>query len=130
MPLSTLAVALASVGAKKSLPPVQLQFSTRVETTAHQLNATEDYPPYKRSFTVYIDFVVSGSLPMHALHTRTDGLLSGRLCICSGIGTRGRRPLQAGAETDSCLHRCSGPQITNRLRASATHAAKVICAPL
>ena len=33
--------------ANKELPVPHLQFSTRIETTAHQLNATSDYPPYK-----------------------------------------------------------------------------------
>ena len=35
------------VRANKELPVPHLQFSTRIETTAHQLNATSDYPPYK-----------------------------------------------------------------------------------
>lgn len=40
----------------KALPTPLLQFTSRVETTAHQLNATNSYPPYKRYMTVYYDF--------------------------------------------------------------------------
>lgn len=40
----------------KPLPTPQRQFSVRIETTAHQLNATNDYPPYKRYMTVHYDY--------------------------------------------------------------------------
>jgi len=42
--------------ADKSLPTPYRQFSARIETTAHQLNATSEYPPYKRYVTVYYDY--------------------------------------------------------------------------
>lgn len=45
-------------GANKPLPTPPLQFSTRIETTAHQLNATSDYPPYKRYLTVHYDYAM------------------------------------------------------------------------
>ena len=41
---------------KKPLPTTLKQFSARIETTAHQLNATADYPPYKRYMTVHYDY--------------------------------------------------------------------------
>ena len=40
----------------KALPTPHRQFSVSIETTAHQLNATSDYPPYKRYMTVYYDY--------------------------------------------------------------------------
>jgi hypothetical protein len=40
----------------KSLPTPHRQFFTRLETTAHQLNATSDYPPYKRYLSVHYDY--------------------------------------------------------------------------
>ena len=40
----------------KSLPTPHHQFFTRIETTAHQLNATSDYPPYKRFMSVHYDY--------------------------------------------------------------------------
>ena len=46
----------ADASTSKPLPTPHRQFTTRIETTAHQLNATEDYPPYKRTLTVYYDF--------------------------------------------------------------------------
>ena len=42
----------ADASTSKPLPTPHRQFTTRIETTAHQLNATEDYPPYKRLMTV------------------------------------------------------------------------------
>ena len=54
MLLSALAAAL--LGAPKALPTTPKQFTVRIETTAHQLNATSDYPPYKRYMTVYYDY--------------------------------------------------------------------------
>ena len=55
--LQTLTLLLGVVNAaNKPLPTPQLQFSTRIETTAHQLNATSDYPPYKRYMTVHYDY--------------------------------------------------------------------------
>lgn len=39
----------------KPLPTPYRQFSVIIETTAHQLNATSDYPPYKRYMTVHYD---------------------------------------------------------------------------
>jgi len=50
------AVAAANQRTAKPLPKPHHQFSTRIETTAHQLNATNDYPPYKRYMTVYYDY--------------------------------------------------------------------------
>ena len=41
---------------KRPLPTTLKQFSARIETTAHQLNATADYPPYKRYMTVHYDY--------------------------------------------------------------------------
>ena len=38
----------ADASTSKPLPTPHRQFTTRIETTAHQLNATDDYPPYKR----------------------------------------------------------------------------------
>ena len=56
-PRGMLLLALLTVGAeKKPLPQPPKQFSVRVETTAHQLNATSDYPPYKRYMTVHYDY--------------------------------------------------------------------------
>ena len=49
-------VAAAQAATHKPLPVPIMQFSTHIETTAHQLNATSDYPPYKRYMTVYYDF--------------------------------------------------------------------------
>lgn len=49
------ALALALLGEPKPLPTAHKQFSVRIETTAHQLNATNDYPPYKRYMTVHYD---------------------------------------------------------------------------
>jgi len=46
----------AVCAADKALPTAHRQFTTRIETTAHQLNATNDYPPYKRYMTVYYDY--------------------------------------------------------------------------
>ena len=40
----------------KALPTPHHQFSTHLETTAHQLNATSDYPPYKRYMSVHYDY--------------------------------------------------------------------------
>ena len=40
----------------KTLPTPHHSFFTRIETTAHQLNATSDYPPYKRYMAVYYDY--------------------------------------------------------------------------
>ena len=40
----------------KNLPTPHHQFFTRIETTAHQLNATSDYPPYKRFMSVHYDY--------------------------------------------------------------------------
>lgn len=42
--------------APRPLPEPKRQFTVRIETTAHQLNATSDYPPYKRYLTVYYDY--------------------------------------------------------------------------
>merc|ERR1711920_334000 len=47
---------LALTRRHKNLPKVYLQFSVRVETTAHQLNETSDYPPYRRPMTIYYDY--------------------------------------------------------------------------
>ena len=41
-------VAVNADASSKPLPTPHRQFTTRIETTAHQLNATDDYPPYKR----------------------------------------------------------------------------------
>ena len=46
----------ADASTSKPLPTPHRQFTTRIETTAHQLNATDDYPPYRRTMTVYYDF--------------------------------------------------------------------------
>ena len=46
----------ADASTSKPLPTPHRQFTTRIETTAHQLNATEDYPPYRRTMTVFYDF--------------------------------------------------------------------------
>ena len=40
----------------RPLPTAHRQFTVRIETTAHQINATSDYPPYKRYMTVYYDY--------------------------------------------------------------------------
>ena len=40
----------------RPLPTPHRTFSVTIETTAHQLNATSDYPPYKRYMTVYYDY--------------------------------------------------------------------------
>ena len=60
MHLSVSVVLIAARGAAtagfKPLPKAHHQFTTRIETTAHQLNATSDYPPYKRYMTVYYDY--------------------------------------------------------------------------
>ena len=45
--IAACARACGGARANKELPVPHLQFSTRIETTAHQLNATSDYPPYK-----------------------------------------------------------------------------------
>lgn len=52
------AVACAQAGRapNKPLPTPHRQFSVSIETTAHQLNATSDYPPYKRYMTVHYDY--------------------------------------------------------------------------
>ncbi|KAL1496092.1 hypothetical protein AB1Y20_014718 [Prymnesium parvum] len=49
---------LAPLEAKKHkpLPQPQRRFTARVETIAHQLNASSEYPPYKRYLTVHYDF--------------------------------------------------------------------------
>ena len=49
-------VAATAAAEVRQLPKVHRQFSTRIETTAHQLNATNDYPPYKRYMTVHYDY--------------------------------------------------------------------------
>eukprot|EP00962_Isochrysis_galbana_P008981 scaffold2499_cov129-Isochrysis_galbana.AAC.4 len=90
MPVRTLVLVLASVGVKKSSPTVQLQFSTRVETTAHQLNATEGYPPYKRYFTVYFDFVVSAPVTCMICTPRSTAFF--RVYIFNIDGARGMPP--------------------------------------
>mmetsp|Transcript_19213 Transcript_19213/g.61307 ORF Transcript_19213/g.61307 Transcript_19213/m.61307 type:complete len:230 (+) Transcript_19213:65-754(+) len=51
-----LSALLALATSSRSLPPPPLQFSARIVTTAHQLNATDDYPPRTRQLTVYYDF--------------------------------------------------------------------------
>jgi len=71
--LLALAAGLVAAAVHTRLPTVQLQFSTRVETTAHRLNATEDYPPYKRYFTVYFDFPVRRRLPAGELCSSSAG---------------------------------------------------------
>ena len=50
------AAVAAGAAADKALPIPPRQFSVRIETTAHQLNATSDYPPYKRTMTVHYDY--------------------------------------------------------------------------
>lgn len=50
-----LLVVAGACGAPKALPTSHKQFSVRIETTAHQLNSTQDYPPYKRYMTVHYD---------------------------------------------------------------------------
>ncbi len=56
----TLALLAVLAAAKRSdpkpLPTPPRQFSTRIETTAHQLNASSDYPPYKRFLSVHYDY--------------------------------------------------------------------------
>jgi hypothetical protein len=61
LPLLLLAGGLPTIEAgpasgNKALPTPHRQFSVRIETTAHQLNATSDYPPYKRYMTVHYDY--------------------------------------------------------------------------
>ena len=67
-PLAALHLLLACTAAARSpsppatdashrpLPVPHRQFSTRIETTAHQLNATNDYPPYRRYMRVHYDY--------------------------------------------------------------------------
>ena len=52
---SLVAAAAEAASQHKPLPTPHRQFSVVIETTAHQLNATSDYPPYKRYFTVHYD---------------------------------------------------------------------------
>ena len=58
MLLTALVAACCGVSGGKSnkpLPTPPRAFSVVIETTAHQLNATSDYPPYKRYMTVHYD---------------------------------------------------------------------------
>jgi hypothetical protein len=57
--LATLLAPAGGAGVHKDVHPLPVphtQFSVRIETTAHQLNATSDYPPYKRYMTVHYDY--------------------------------------------------------------------------
>eukprot|EP00967_Tisochrysis_lutea_P149369 scaffold286992_cov31-Tisochrysis_lutea.AAC.1 len=56
--VAALGIAAWLAGARKVAPAAPQQFSARIEITAHQLNATAEYPPYKRYLTVYFDFAV------------------------------------------------------------------------
>ena len=48
--------AMALEHTHKPLPTPHRQFSVRIETTAHQLNATNAYPPYTRYLMVHYDY--------------------------------------------------------------------------
>ena len=140
-----LLAAFAAVAAvkHKPLPAVQLQVSTRVETTAHQLNATEDYPPYKRYYTVYFDFPVRRHAghalpslshpPLAAPSTLRSRRTRGRACTATSRG----RPVRPGAPLSDpggdpvgVSPARAGSAVAHRLRAGAAHAAQVIRAAI
>ena len=52
----TVSIAARDGRSHRPLPVPHRQFSTRIETTAHQLNATNDYPPYRRYMRVHYDY--------------------------------------------------------------------------